>query len=454
MPYFRLHPDCYWIDGKNGSAIYDLPARRVFLLDGEAGSVLRHCQRSLPLNDEDLTGGVREFLDTLVSEQLGSYYTSAIYVDKLLLNSPVARTSGMLGPPPSYRRVSWSISGRCEHQCSFCPHVAAASASWSACRSCVRCQGDTDSADLFSDVDHVVKRLAALGITVFHIRGGNPFLEWDRLNAILRSLSKYPYMQIVVTGPGTGAPVDEVVEMIAGANARMNVVLSGVRSPFDTTNVVAEVLDDQRKLLDTLQRRHVKQAITINVTGGPMPDCGVTAESMLKRWGVPPVFAEFYPLSVAATESFSSLSVENNRKPLFIWRTVGEFFERMGYSSCLHGSLEVSVSGSIRPCAGCSDECGRIKKADIGSALRDSPLYDLWNRSKDTIDTCMDCAMRYVCCDCLAAEKMGVQISKVAAAYCPAMRERDLYSGISHFEHNDWIYLLSVREGVRPCPKQ
>jgi MoaA/NifB/PqqE/SkfB family radical SAM enzyme len=300
-------------------------------------------------------------------------------------------------------------------------------------------------------------RLAELGFVNLHIRGGNPFLEWERLLEILDSASRYPHLRVAVTTPGTGRSVDEITRLCKDyPNVRLNIVLFGWTENTGSHRLLLKELGDcQFSLLDTLRQGNAKFSIAVNFSDRVPADTDCVSKYTLDRWGTPAVFAEFYPWSrqVETDPAFHFLTVRNARKPLYLWRNPWEFFHRIQNNSCLYGAIEIAVDGSIRPCAGCLDDCGKISEGNISVPLADSIIYELWRTTKSDIETCRDCALRVACADCLSAERLGARNGKVAVGYCSVMNCGSLYKSANLLQPNDSVYLLSVHDGLELCPK-
>jgi MoaA/NifB/PqqE/SkfB family radical SAM enzyme len=449
MIYFRLNIDCFLVAGKKGSALYNVNSQKIYLLDQESGRLLEECEGRQPLKQEWLHGKFHSFLDLLVREGLGCYYPYPVYVDKMLLDSPLNRVGGMLSPWTDYKVMSWSITNQCDHNCHFCPNDLQQPL-WQACRSCVRRDNAIEDPALFADPISFLKQMTGLGIWGLHIRGGNPLLEWARLTGILHAANSFPHLKIAVTTPGTGLPVNDILSLYDNfPNFKLNVTLLGFNEDPDKS--LADGTDaaiDQFKLLDVLRERNAPFDIIVVISDQTPADRESASAQIFNRWGIMPHFAEFYPLPDKNKTDFRFSSIQKNKKTLYMWRTAKEFFHRVNNSICLQGGFEVAVNGSIKPCAGCGHDCGKVFNNRLTDALKGDFLYNLWKQGKDKVAQCADCALRFACIDCLAADLLGATNRKVASGYCPVMEDSDLYAKAGSFEHQDCLHLLSVERGL------
>lgn len=452
MVYFRLNSDCYFLSSEKGAVLYDVFGRRIILLDNEARTLLQSCEKGQALADESLKAKARQFFELLIREGFGFYYPRHYFIDKMLLASPMELLEP-LAPPPTYKVVNWNITSRCDQNCHFCPNDLQ-SPSWQACRSCVRRSNDVEAPSLFGDIGLLVKQMVGLGISGIHIRGGNPLLEWDRLISILNSMENYPQVRVGITTPGTGKALDDILSLYRWRNVQLNVVLQGFEDKSNgPVSGGSDVRHLQFRLLDALRQSNRLFSIVVVVSDMILADRDSASRWIFKRWGVMPVFSEFYPSQCEKRESFHFTHVQSKIKSLSPWRDPEEFLQRFHKNTCVSGVMEIALSGNIKPCAGCDDDCGKIVNNDLIRALRGERLYSVWGMAKEQIDQCRDCPLRLACSDCLAAEKLGIKDKRLAAAYCPVMEKDDLFANAGHFEHQGFLYLLSVEKGLERCPK-
>ena len=66
--------------------------------------------------------------------------------------------------------------------------------------------------------------------------------------------------------------------------------------------------------------------------------------------------------------------------------------------TCLHGKLAVGADGLVRPCVMYRFPVGTWQ--DVQLCGLNNVMNDIWHLTKDKIEGCRDCAMRYACFDC------------------------------------------------------
>ncbi len=78
------------------------------------------------------------------------------------------------------------------------------------------------------------------------------------------------------------------------------------------------------------------------------------------------------------------------------------YVESLHYNNCLSNKLSVSRFGEIKNCPSMDRSFGNIATTTLKSAIENSDFRDLWQISKDKIEGCNICELRYICQDCRA----------------------------------------------------
>lgn len=81
---------------------------------------------------------------------------------------------------------------------------------------------------------------------------------------------------------------------------------------------------------------------------------------------------------------------------------VANFFETKLYNGCLNRKVSIDALGEIKNCPSMSESYGNINDTSLNSAINKIEFQDNWHITKDQIETCKDCELRYACSDCRA----------------------------------------------------
>jgi radical SAM protein with 4Fe4S-binding SPASM domain len=95
------------------------------------------------------------------------------------------------------------------------------------------------------------------------------------------------------------------------------------------------------------------------------------------------------------------------------------FFYSRHFNPCLGGQVAVDCGGEIKPCLWAKDVLGSIGKDNIRNMIISGKFDDYWKQTKDKIDVCKDCEMRYACNDCRVNEEGSMTQKPSFCTYDP-----------------------------------
>ncbi|WP_010479487.1 SPASM domain-containing protein [Thermococcus zilligii] len=88
-----------------------------------------------------------------------------------------------------------------------------------------------------------------------------------------------------------------------------------------------------------------------------------------------------------------------------IEKRMGEIPTAQMYHDCLAGTIAVSADGYITPCPLLRNfVVGDVRKGDLRGIRKKKKLKEFWKMTKDKIEGCSACPLRYLCHDCRALE--------------------------------------------------
>lgn len=69
------------------------------------------------------------------------------------------------------------------------------------------------------------------------------------------------------------------------------------------------------------------------------------------------------------------------------------------YNSCLNLKISIDINGYIKNCPSLNDCYENISNNSLKDALANTKFKLYWDISKDKVDVCKDCELRYACND-------------------------------------------------------
>jgi SPASM domain peptide maturase of grasp-with-spasm system len=78
------------------------------------------------------------------------------------------------------------------------------------------------------------------------------------------------------------------------------------------------------------------------------------------------------------------------------------FLESQRHNNCLYKKVSVDKEGHIKNCPSMKEHYGHILDTTLASAIQRDGFQKYWDITKDSIEVCSVCELRYVCQDCRA----------------------------------------------------
>jgi MoaA/NifB/PqqE/SkfB family radical SAM enzyme len=388
--YFRLGPDAFLVEGRVDAAVHDATDGTVYLLDPSAYAVVADAERNRPLDDRWPDAGGLRLLAQLERLGLGFFDGAAAFVEKLTPHSPLW-WEPTPGAPPRLHQLDWTITDACEGACDFCPRTDDL-LPWQACLTCLRRPQARASGARPDDAVRAVEDIAAARVATLHIRGGDPLLAWERLEAIV--IAARDRLNVVVTTPGLGRSPVDVATLAHEAHIVVNVVVKGTDAIDRTCR-----FRQQSATIDALRSRGVRHTITCIITADDHDRLAAIEQTVRTRFDREPRLAEMRRRS----EGGGALPfVAAERKTLTACRSRAEWFARRHRNRCLLGRAELVNDGSVHPCAAIDADGPPAETGHIREAIVAAGLDRWWFLTPDRIDPCRACAVRYACPTCTA----------------------------------------------------
>ena len=244
-------------------------------------------------------------------------------------------------------------------------------------------------------------------------------------------------------------------DLAPAARLKFNVTLMGASGEdYERVSGRGSVWEDVLANIDTLKAAGYAESgrltLTLLLTPATRRRKNEIMTFVSERWGLVPGVAEAYPYPLAPSEERPSFShVEARIKPIAPFRDVGEFFFRAYNNTCLHGAVDLGVDGSFRPCGWIDEVFGHWPADSLHTAMSKPQPYYYWELTKESIEGCRDCALRFACTDCTVAELDGQALLGIKGMYCPFDSEEDPDEGAvpSVAAPEGYVHVIALGDG-------
>lgn len=413
--YFRLTGLSCMVKGNN-SSIYDMKNNIIYLLDHKATELIEFCESNKPIEEfKDYNKNeikINKFLEQLDEKGVGIFTDSKLHIEKFRFNSPL-ELQGMIAPMPHYIKTYLEITNECNLDCSYCKNPRYKN--WLGCQSCFN-----ESNHLKSDIDYtqLINTFRDLQVGELIIRGGSPLIEYDLIKNIINYCLNEYKMQITIVTNGTECPIDKILELYSIYDKfNMNIVIFNTIGNLNRNNKLDDIVTiNQNKLIDELIINKLLFTITIQVNEHNREYAEEIITDVENRWNIKPRVSD-----VINTEKYERLThTKNNIKPITSYKYEQEFYVRQQYNTCLYGVFAIDLFGNIKACPSIGEVIGNLKDNTLDKILRSDKLYDFWSFTKNHVNKCDECGMKYFCSDCSLFELEASRNEKLHNTYCPA----------------------------------
>lgn len=394
MNYYSISDHCRWINGKSGSAIYDLKKGTVFAIDQEGTKLLS----DLLLSEKQPSDSESVFINSLLNNHLLNNHEYPIADFKV---------------EPRLRYVWLEITGRCNCRCIHCYGAFGAPKEYS--------QNELTLNEWKAILDLIISK----GGEAIQIIGGEPLIHPD-FDKILLHAKQIGFKRIDVF---TNAffLTEEIADLIALTGASVRVSLYGYNEASHDS--ITQHPGSFTKLdhgLDLLKERGIPVSIAVVLMQENQQNLQAIKEYILSKGLKFSGFDTVRKVTHSAQNSHM-VSDENLLKERIITHptfktSVYDYSLSRKWNSCWYGKFAVTATGDIIPCIFARDiKCGNIR-TDSFESIRSS-LLSYWSITKDAVESCSDCEFRYACDDCrplAMGEGLGLYGKYPRCTYCPS----------------------------------
>ncbi len=359
--YFRLNPECYFIQGSARGAIFDLIDSRIYALSPEETELIESSEKNQPVSNHE------KFLQELKELRLGTFYNNKMYMYKVrVINSSMEEE---LKFQTNLSRAFLEINNSCQRDCWFCG-------------------------------SHGVSRsMGCMGCNKWN-EDGRP-LEVERWKGLVDELRDLDCKDIIITGGDLTLAWDRTMKILDYAEGKFSKIYM-VLHQDSLSKVHLGDLDGRARPI--IQIENFSNAIAKD---GSIPLLIVKPEHYGDIWNSIPekkdVFLDFVIKDRQLSNDLPIMSHKKIKMP-----NIYQFSHHMRYHPCIGGTLAISHTGNVLPCP-------MMRGHSLGN-IRDKELFTIferglneinkfWKLTLDKIDKCRYCEFRYSCIDCRALDE-------------------------------------------------
>ena len=399
--YFRLYEECYLVNGKEKSCIYDLFNEKVFHVDEDLRKILTLTENNKSFDDvchelNITTTFLEEKLKEAEKFQVGGFYEKPPAIEKVTLH-PDWKDNLFFKLPPQINRAFLELSNECDNNCFFC-----ASDRYSLRFRCMGCGKDPSYNNITISVEkwtEYMKQLYALGVTELYITGGNVFLDVPKLKAVILSAKEIGFRYInVISGNRNINALRQLGEVANGVKFIIQRYLDeNYKQLIESDEIIQniDILDKSEYCFVFLLDYYNKSLVN---------DIAATVKNKIKQ-------NSFYFDYLLDNQNLTDIQLReikftNSKIKL------DDFSIKGKYNPCLNSTVTIKADGIITTCPGLKDY-PLSKTGDLYEAIKKDNITRYSSLGCNDIEPCNKCEYRYLCSDCRYIEiKNGAQLNQ------------------------------------------
>jgi len=392
--FIRLNNFIHLIKGKY-CTLYDTRNNKAYLLDEKGSNLILYLEENQPI--EEFIGfdtekiEIKRFMNNLQNLDLIIKTDKRYFIDKYYDYSKV---NPQLIFEPSCEKVYLQLTNDCNLKCMFCNNKEYKI--WNGCSSCILTEQSEEDMDL-DTIDSLILDLSNFKINEFIIQGGNPLLKSDMLLAVIDKIRiAFPTVNIEIITNGSGIiNIDLLKKFKKIDGISITVMLFDSYDHFTT-----DVFTEQLKYIQLINNYKIPIKISLIHFGGREVDKRV--DSLCKDLN-----CNLQIINAINLKEKAHLDENINAKTKYIVAPSDskEFFIRQKINTCMIGNIFINIKGDVKPCHYMESKVGNIHNNTLINILSNKKLYEHWFKTKDSIEICKECSMRYFCVDCSVFEE-------------------------------------------------
>ncbi len=397
--HFAFQPDARLVRGRQGLAIHGLFEREIYWIrDARFARALCLLHSGKSLAEAATEAGVREidlvgYASGLSKLNLGFFTERRTGVENFR-PTPLRSQVQRLGQFREGGRLTVEISDRCVYDCEWCTSGAGLTSDACSC-------GVWSDHGEFLPIDELVSAVEILnevGVDKLIIRGGEPFLEADRLWALLDAGTGLG-MRLEVHS--TGHLIDEsVANRLRGKPVHL-VLLAPSNREHDFEQAVGVPGSFDALVNAAAALKAARVAFSLKV---PFRVADREGLDRVAAWGreLGAAVVMVFPYASGSGESVEELGAFTGASSPQSFKVGVDAFQANGETHyCFDNAYFIAADGRMMPCIGWRKELVDLNETGMEDVLREEMLQEVDDLARRHTPACGGCEFRLGCRACL-----------------------------------------------------
>lgn len=381
--YFKLFEEVVLIPNINGKgALYNLLTGNVYELSVEqtkcliylenGGSIEEFCTKYIMSDDY-----LEDYLQLLIEESLGFFSNKEEFVPKLHHTDKLLKQTS-IKVPPTVAKAFIVLENDCHQECDYCDSKYLRQYG---CLGCFR-QKKRGMKEETSIIQYIsfLKYMKKVSAEKIYFTGGDLLMKWSQNKLIIEEAVHLGFKEIFIIFGGKHEIPQEIITYLSSHNiVPIFQVIVDEHGNIENSNLIT--FANKNSYFCILFKNHNPRLIVDS------------ANKIQRDYNIKAMFIDrLIKLEDVKPDDYEFLRPKRQT-------SIADFSYSLEYNKCLNGTISLNTNCEILVCP-------RLKETSVGhidklyECLSEDNAQLYWELTKDKIEPCVNCHLRYICGDC------------------------------------------------------
>lgn len=414
--YFKLNEYCKFIKGEDGDIIYNFNTGDMITLKTEFSKIIDLCENSL-FSIEKLSNSEINFLKILEANQIGKFFSQNIYIDNMYLGFD-KEVFEIINENNMINTAYIELGSKCNLNCVFCNDNE-----FTFRRTGCKKWKENKTSLTLEQWKKTIDELIFLKCNNIIFIGGEPLLYFDTLKILVEYCSKNNINNFTIYTNGYLLDKNMINFFI---KYKVNLIIQVLGSNNEIYKNITNKDNLEETIFNNIKKLSYNKLINLNIlilinkyNENDIEKIKYKYKNLVNK-----IIIEYiYPKPENNYYSKLFLNDIYNKEKRLSKVTLSDFCINDKYNNCFKNMISINYCGDVLCCPMLrSFKLGNIKEHGLGYILKNSEYTYLKKLSKNKINKCKNCSLRYGCFDCRAIELSATK-SITGIEYCNKVKK-------------------------------
>lgn len=403
MKFFRLNEGCFIVDGTESSCIYNTISGQMITVNNQIANILKKCECNEDISNID--SYTYNILLNLQKLNVGNFYKKPIYIEKLTTYD-VSKIEAFSKSNFEIKDLFIELTNKCNIDCIFCGKNDSTLFRKTGCK-----RWPLNELNIRIDrLKEIIYQAKNIGCENIFFTGGEPLLEWNYIKELVTYSKKIGIKNNTILTNGLMLN-DEIINFFNKNEVKLiiqiysfnNEIYKKITGKDDLASILIKNIKKLKHhninfslnlLVNKFNENNIEDTLKeySHIVNG-YEKSNISMEYIYPNGGNEFYSNKYYKNMLDKTKSLSKVYLNN-------------LFSNKNKHNCYGYQLAITGDGQVLPCIMSRNIIlGNIFKDDLIDILKKKEYKEVASITKDSINKCNKCELKYGCFDCRALEQ-------------------------------------------------